>query len=285
MREIQSFRNKDINPTIVSVAEKIESREAQEAWERIKPYLTEVSGLDSLSGHGRETKVRNYLEDEAKRFGYKTKIDTVGNLWLLSNAPEGEILLCAHMDKVGEPKKMEEAGNKIMGRLDDALGVSIIMGSLETGLRPSVLFTVEEEIGGAGASYATKNIYDAKEKRPKLALIIDVSALEKHGVGPLVYTSSGGKPFPKLPLKTIDKIVSENGLRVKLIRGFVNDSIFFARLPDQGVATLQVHVENMHSPKEIALVDDIKEVALVLEILIKNHEKLPELKPNALMSS
>ena len=191
--------------------------------------------------------MRNYLEDEAKRFGYKTKIDTVGNLWLLSNAPEGEILLCAHMDKVGEPKKMEEAGNKIMGRLDDALGVSIIMGSLETGLRPSVLFTVEEEIGGAGASYATKNIYDAKEKRPKLALIIDVSALEKHGVGPLVYTSSGGKPFPKLPLKTIDKI--------------------------------------MHSPKEIALVDDIKEVALVLEILIKNHEKLPELKPNALMSS
>jgi len=263
-----------------SIAKKIESKEAQQAWERIKPYLTMVSKMDSLSGRGREIEVRNYLENEARKFGYETKIDKVGNLWLFSDATEGEVLLCAHMDKVGEPNKMEEKGDKIVGRLDDALGVAIIMGALEKGLRPSVLFTVEEETSGTGALYAAQRINTKEEKKPKLALILDVSAKEKHGAGPLVYTSSSGIPFPEIPLQAIDKIITENGLRVKLIPGYVNDSTHFARLPNQAVATLQVHVDNMHSREEVALVSDIKEAALVLEAIIKNHGVLPELRVN-----
>jgi len=272
--------NKDDTSHITSIVEIIKSPDAQNAWEKIKPHLTEVSGLESLSGNGREEKVRNYLENEAKKLGYETKIDDVGNLWLLSDAPEGEILLCAHMDKVGEPQKIIEEDGEIIGRLDDALGISIIISVLETGLRPSVLFTVEEETGGAGARHATDNIHKAKEKQPKLALILDVSALEEHGAGPLIYTSSSGIPFPKLPLEAIEKIIIENGLRVKLIPGFINDSTFFARLPNQGVATLQVHIENMHSTKETAFVSDIKETALVLETIIKNHDLLPDLRVN-----
>ncbi len=259
------------------VTKKVESKEAQEAWGRIRPHLIEVSSLESLSGS--ESEVRSYLESKAKKFGYETKTDEVGNLWLYSDAPEGEVLLCAHMDKVGEPRKITEEGDKITGRLDDALGVSMIMGLIEAGSRPSVLFTVEEETGYRGARCAAKNIYGAKEKRPKLVLVLDVSMLEEHGAGPLVYTSSGGITFPDLPLKAIEQVVNENGLRAKLLPGIGNDSTCFARIQNQAVATLQVHVDNMHSPEEVALISDVKEAALVLENIVNNHAQFPELKP------
>ncbi len=258
--------------------------ERQEHWERIYPYVRAVSGLESRSGD--ERLVREYLMKEAEALGIETKTDQAGNLWLLSEAPESGILLCSHMDKVGKARAAVVSGEQVIGRLDDALGASIIMGALKKGHRPSVLFTVEEEAGGYGSHFATHLMVNGKAKRPKLALIMDVSALEKSGAGPLMYVSSGRVSFPQAPIESVKKILERNGKRATFLDGWPNDSIKFAMMPaskgkdgkekPQAVLTLQVHVDHMHTEKETASRADVEEVASVLETILTNHGELPE---------
>ncbi len=249
-----------------------------EAWETIFPYLEVLSGMESLSRH--EDLVRDYLLKEAEKLGIETRTDEVGNLWLLSDAPEGEILLCAHMDKVGHAQEAVVEGTTVRGRLDDALGTSIIMAALKKGHRPSVLFTVEEETGLYGSEFAVQAIMAGKSRKPKLVLILDVSVVQQRGVGPLCYTSSGGgRPFPEAPINAAKTILQRAGLRASFVPGHTNDSFSFRLLPEQGTLTLQIHVDNMHSRQEVADIADIKEAAKVLETILQHHEEIPNVEP------
>lgn len=75
-----------------------------------------------------------------------------------------KVLLVAHLDTVYSkpPKKINVINNYIQSPDgiggDDRCGVYIILKLLEKGLRPSVLFTTDEEIGGIGASEFTLDV-------------------------------------------------------------------------------------------------------------------------------
>ena len=114
-----------------------------ETWEDIRQELSVLSAMESLST--KEDNLRSYLVGRATEMGIETKVDEKGNLWFLSDQSEGEIMLCAHMDKIGNGVEITVTGDQVSGRLDDALGMSVILSIFKEGLRPSALFTVQEE--------------------------------------------------------------------------------------------------------------------------------------------
>ena len=71
----------------------------EEFWE----YFEQITKIPHCSGY--EEKIRNYIKTEAEKFGYKTKVDKIGNLAISipakSTAKEKLILQC-HMDMVCE---------------------------------------------------------------------------------------------------------------------------------------------------------------------------------------
>lgn len=235
------------------------------------PSLKIISGLESMSGE--EHLVREFLIEKAKEMNIENETDAIGNLYFKSDQPESNIMLCAHMDKVGEAKEAVLKDDTITGRLDDALGINIILGMIKKGFRPSVLFTVQEENWFKGSQYATKQILSGKFKKPSMILVLEVSALLKQKDGPIIYVSSGEVNFPPKGIKLLDEIVRENKQRANFIKGWGNDSSVLAELPNQNIATLQVHVDDMHSPEETAAISDVKETADLLEVVLRNHQK------------
>lgn len=250
-------------------------QEQLEQWEKIKKHLKELSAMESLSGY--EYELRQYLREFAEKLGIKTSIDLGNNLWLHSKAPEKNVMLCAHMDKVGIANEVTVKNGKAIGRLDDAFGMSLILGLLESGQRPTVLFTVEEErhisLYEAGAESATGDMIDGLAPRPDLALILDVSMLGRGGDGPIIYTSSAGRKFPLKPLEQINELLDKNKMRALFTPGKSNDSSWFTDVKGVGVATLQVHVDAMHTENEVADVNDIMEAANVLKMIVDNHSQ------------
>ena len=166
--------------------------------------------LSVESRSGQESGLRTVLAEKLEKLGCKTRIDEKGNLWVESHEKEeGNIILNAHMDRVG-PGTVRKEGDKIIGRLDDTLGISMILALLKEGYRPSMIFTVEEEsveevvedgekklknrelpdgIYNAGARYAADKLWESPNK-PKLLVTIDVTTIGKPGDGPTIYTSS-----------------------------------------------------------------------------------------------
>ncbi len=268
----------------------------QEKWESIREELIHLSSIDSFSTE--EGKLREYLIERAVEMGIKTETDEKGNLWFLSDQPEGEIMLCAHMDKVGKGVEIEVEGDNVKGRLDDALGISVILSLFKDGLRPSALFTVEEEsqqekegedgqmkmlwrkmkggIYNAGARQAADEIFLGQKSIPKLIIIVDVSKSDEKGGGPLVYTSSMHFRFPNSSLKSIRKILADKGISAKYLDGQANDSIEFTFRPLKGVAAVEIHVDDMHTEHEVANVQDIVALHDALKEIIENHDNVEE---------
>lgn len=233
--------------------------------------------------------------------GYVTNIDNVGNLWGIpsddkDNTAQKEIMLCAHMDKVGEPKSAEVDNDKIVGRLDDALGISVILQVLKNGFKPSVLFTVEEEGGveiiengksrtdwriassgeyNHGARSATQQLR-SQETKPRLLAVIEVTKKSKPGEGPVIYTSSGsGTPgnqeyFDMNKIKKIAKIINKKEYGVTYTEGRPNDSMVFASVPDMGVIAIEMPVLNMHTAKEEANYTDVKKTIEIIQDILSN---------------
>lgn len=268
-------------------------------------HLKNLSKIDSLSTH--EENTRGYLEDELAKLGIETQTDKKGNLWVISDAPEGEIFLSAHMDKVGKGADLKMNDKEIIGCLDDAVGLSVILEMYKRGLKPSSVFTVEEEceieedgkirqrdlpdgIYNAGARQAVDEIFDL-ESKPKIVIVLDVSEQGPVGNGPLVY-QTGGAPrknikgekfltvfrYPKGPLKDIVKIFRDKEIQATFKDGFANDAIEFTFIPGVGVCALEVPIENMHSNREKANLNDIEQAVIALETLIKNHDKIDRYK-------
>ncbi len=284
---------------------------AEDTEKNIDLLISDLEGVLSIeSPSGEESELKKFLGEKLKAFGYEPRLDEKGNLWVESNEKaEGKILLSAHLDRVGHGTIKKE-GETIIGRLDDALGISMILSLIREGFRPSIVFTVEEEsqkefvgedgktklkwrklskdpliegqdLYSAGARGAVLDMWD-REDKPKLVITVDLTSIGNPGSGPSIYTSSGThaplKQFYFKPevLKDIGKGVNKEGIGVRWVEGNVNDSIEFTFVPGLGVTAIEVPISNMHTNNEIARISDIERALKTLRIILENAENLPE---------
>lgn len=109
------------------------------------------------------------------------------------------VLLCAHFDTVHKVKPtpstlFHDQEKEVMWGLngiggDDRCGVFNILDILESGYRPHVIFSWDEEIGGVGASKFTENAerYFGKEISKKIDEIGFAIQFDRKGFGEAVY--------------------------------------------------------------------------------------------------
>ena len=274
-----------------------EEKESDEQWERVFSELKAISGMESPSGQ--EERVRDYLRGRAADLNIQHQVDQKGNLWFLSDSPDQDVLLCAHMDKIGQGAEIstETENDMVRGRLDDSLGISIILGLLQKGLRPRVLFTVEEEsqkevikggkteivdrglpggVYNAGARFAAEGIASGRTPKPKLIVVVDASTLGKPGDGPLIYTSSAHFRFPREPVKDVIRLLKRRNLHAQYLEGKANDAIEFSFIFNQGVMAVEISTQNLHSQNETASKKDILDASLIIETIIRNQGGLSE---------
>ena len=268
-----------------------ESNEDDASWRGFMSELEMLSRIGSPSRY--EGGVRNYLHRRLEELGISSKEDAKGNLLVEFDGPEGAVLLSAHMDKIGKGSKIRMEGERVIGRLDDTFGLSLIMEILREGMRPSVLFTVEEEsirevagvdgksmyherplkdgIYNAGARFAIKEIHDGVIKKPGLMIFIDTSAHNKIGKGALVSKSSLDFPFPAESMKSIAKILHNAHVSVRYWDAGATDAIEASFLSEQPIALVQVATEHYHTDHEIVDKKDIVDAIEVVKTLIRNR--------------
>ncbi|MHA1931599.1 MAG: peptidase dimerization domain-containing protein, partial [Promethearchaeota archaeon] len=159
----------------------------EEFWE----YFEQISKIPHCSGH--EEKIRNFIKAEGEKFGFKTKVDKIGNL-VISIPPKStskeKLILQCHMDMVCEKNsdvehdflqdplelKIVEIDNEkwltaegtTLGA-DNGTGIcynltvmkKIYDGTLNlNSLNIELLFTVLEEVRLGGAREIAKNMVE-----------------------------------------------------------------------------------------------------------------------------
>jgi len=273
-----------------------ERNEGEELFETALRFLRDLSSIESLSGQ--EDEIRKFLIKELRACGVDSNVDEAGNLWVDSSSPEGEILLCAHMDKVGRGCELRAVGSRVRGRLDDAIGLSVILALIKNGLRPSVVFTVEEESDietfakgkrvmikrklthglNYGAQTAAVKIDKGEKRSPKLTVVVDITKQQKPGTRPVIYSSSKTFGFPIEPLKDVRRLLQGEGLKAIYQAGPANDSIEFSFLKDQGVITVEVPVDNYHTENEEAEKKDIVEALAIVKAIVRGHARIGRAK-------
>lgn len=159
----------------------------EEFWE----YFEKITKIPHCSGY--EEKIRNFIKTEGEKFGYKTKVDKIGNLLISippKNTAKEKIILQCHMDMVCEknndvqhdffkdPLKLKiveineekwiTADGTTLGA-DNGTGICFnltIMRKIYDGtlnldtLSIELLFTVLEEVRLGGAKEIDKNMVE-----------------------------------------------------------------------------------------------------------------------------
>lgn len=211
---------------------------------------------------GKEDRVRDFIAGFAKKLGKKHETDGEGNLFVYG----GDIFLCCHMDKLDKPGKWKETPEEIQGRLDDSIGLGLMLELIrETDF--SLLCTVKEEPDRSlGAKHALKKI---KETNPKLIIIIDTSQYGGKGGGPILYHSSGGFRYRKKIIGKVRETAKKSKIPLQEIKkGFHNDSMVFAEANLPTVA-LEIHINNNHTDHEVASKTDILQLKDLLKKIAK----------------
>jgi dipeptidase D len=103
-------------------------------------------------------RLKSYIMDEAKRFGYEVSSDKAGNV--LCSHPKARLILQAHYDMVciGAAPELElyeengwlKAKESSLGA-DNGIGVAMMLALMSEKKRVSCLFTADEEVGLLGA--------------------------------------------------------------------------------------------------------------------------------------
>ena len=278
--------------------EKINTKERVMNWERFREDLSLFSKTESLSGN--EGQIRTVIENKLQELDIETSTDEKGNLWVRSAGEQGRFLLCVHMDKIGKGSPVRSEGDKLVGRLDDALGINMILNLFKEGYKPSALFTVEEEsqqevvdsdgsirlvnrklpknIYNAGARYAADKMIDGDTEKPKVVIVIDTTKLGRVGNGPLIYTSGsptekGAFRFPSGTVKDMVKILREKNIEAHFIDGRANDAIEFSFVKDLGVLAIEIPINNYHSLQEETAISDIEMANRILKAILENPDK------------
>lgn len=138
-----------------------------------KKLLIKLYKINSPSK--RENKMRSFIIRYVKTMkDVRIQSDKIGNIYLTKGESESYPALVAHMDEVhnirGEREIVELKGvlfgysMKDMKQVgigaDDKNGIWIALEALRTLPALKVLFTVQEEIGAVGASYASVKFFD-----------------------------------------------------------------------------------------------------------------------------
>src|SRR5258706_4779510 len=142
---------------------------------KILKTLFEILAIDAPSGH--EGELADLLVNKLVGLGFNTKKDKKGNVIGFLKGRGEPLLLTAHMDRVppGKGHKPVRDGDIIKSDgstnlgTDDAAGISIILEAVKSIIQENinhtslvVLFTVEEEIGLAGARAADLSEFKVK---------------------------------------------------------------------------------------------------------------------------
>lgn len=150
--------------------------------------LLRVESQDTLLQIVKEILIRKYKQENV--------IATSNYAYAAGDIP---IMLVAHLDTVAEraPQNLylkEQEGFKIIysdGILgaDDRAGIYAILKILQTNLRPSVLFTTDEEIGGYGAIHF---VHEVKEPIKPVHYMIEI---DRKGQNQSVFYDNFGPLF------------------------------------------------------------------------------------------
>lgn len=223
-------------------------------------HIEKIANIPSI--HPEEKKVRDFIISILNSIRREYKIDEFGNLYLLSQN-NFKILLSSHMDKQAPPN-FKDLGNFIQGKLDDAVGIGIILALAQKYEFPA-FFSVGEEKGLKGSKYALDNNLIPKVES---AIVIDTSPFGELENGPIFYISFEDK---KPSNKFLDEIFNAaNSLNIKLhpIPGFINDGVNLIKaIPD--TVALEPHIDNNHTSEEIASKKDIIDIFRVIEQYFK----------------
>lgn len=206
-----------------------------------------------------------YLKKYLKDKGYKKIISD--ELYIIA---EGTlpVCLCAHVDTIGEEinydntskislyDQKEDIFHVISGcTLDDRLGIYIIINIIESGLRPSIIFTDLEESGGIGA---TKLVEDYPKCPLDIKFIIE---LDRQGEKDSVYYSCGNKEFQNYI----------NSFGFNTAQGTFTDCLILGESWDIAAVNLSCGYQLEHTIYEYAHLEWTKNTENKVKIILKQN--------------
>lgn len=228
--------------------------------QKIFEFIEAVANLSSI--YPNEKLVREFIVKQLTLMKRKYKIDKEGNLYLLPKT-NSKSLLSAHMDKQAEPY-YEDLGETIQGKLDDAIGIGIILALTKT-YDFYAFLSIEEEKGLQGSIYALNNGLIPKVEN---AIIIDTSPFGELGNGPIFYTSFANRNPSDDFLNIIFNLAESMKLNLQPMDGWINDGINIIRaIPD--TIALEPHIDNYHTSEEISAKKDIMDTCRIIEQFLK----------------
>jgi len=227
----------------------------------MKNLFKKIKRLALLSSiYPNEDPVREFIETELENLNKDYILDEFGNLYISSTS---DILLSAHMDKQEAPN-FKDLGDEIQGKLDDAVGIGIIL-TLAEKFDFHAFFTVGEEVGLLGSEFALENelIPDACK-----AIIVDTSSLGEMGKGPIFYKSFGSNLPSVEYINEIYSSAKSAGVTLQPFKGVINDGVNIIKAIPNTIA-LEPHIDNFHTSYEISAKKDIEDTYKVLEHILK----------------
>jgi dipeptidase D len=148
----------------------------EEFWE----YFEQISKIPRCSGH--EEEIRNFIKSEGEKFGFKTKVDRVGNIAIFvptKSKTEEKLILQCHMDMV-----CEKNSNIIHDFSQDPLKLKTV--EIENEKWVTAEGTTLGADNGTGICYnltLMKKIHDGNLKLNKLSIELLFTVLEEVRLG------------------------------------------------------------------------------------------------------
>jgi putative aminopeptidase FrvX len=217
------------------------------------------------SQSSKESKMREFLTSYLKSIGISFKLDSVGNIYNISNI--NKPLLSAHMDTVQDDfdvlmskfigiKQGMVKGYGVIGG-DDKCGIYAILDLLKNGHTDvNFIFSVEEEVGGIGSSYF--------EKHNDLTHILYGLILDRRGSGDIIceYNEYGTKHFES----TLAQIGTHYGFKPD--KGTFSDADNFSE--QISCANLSVGYYNAHCKNEYVILSDLQNTINYVHSIVKH---------------
>ena len=228
----------------------------KQMFEKIK----KVALLPSI--HPNEKPVKDYVKNELEKFDKEINVDKFGNIYIISDS---NILLSSHMDKQAPPY-YQDIGDKIEGKLDDAIGVGIML-TLAEKYEFKAIFTVGEEDDLNGSYFALKNgLIPHAEK----CIVIDTSPLGNPGGGPIFYTSFDYTYPSQEYLDEVFNAAKSVDVTLQPMEGPINDGVNLIKAIQNTIA-LEPHIEDFHTSHEISLKKDVIDTYKVIEQILETN--------------
>ncbi len=223
--------------------------------ERIFDHIEKVAKIPSVLS---EYFVREYIIKQLKLINRTYRVDKVGNVYVLPKN-ESKVLLSAHMDKQAKPNYYD-SDSSIVGKLDDAIGIGIILALLKNNNFHG-LFTIGEERGLLGSKYAVKN--DLIPSGVDKAVVIDVSPRPpKKGVQ--FYSSFNNKRASINLVEIVVNIAKSLNVNIQPMSGAINDGTILIRKIKDTIA-FESYIDNFHSSNECCQKKEIIDIYRIVE--------------------